>query len=117
MVDNPNINRPLSPSQMPSVDGVGQVSKKGEAAGTGGPAFQALLDKLQDQARSLQHDSQNVDKPEQLTDAVDRARSSLSDALSLSDQLLEAYRSATQRGTSSASDSAASDSSGAGDGR
>ncbi len=73
-------------------------AKKDATTGSGGPAFEALLEKLQEKARTLQHDSETVDRPEDLSGAVDRARASLNDALSLSDQLLEAYREATQRG-------------------
>jgi flagellar hook-basal body complex protein FliE len=109
MVENSNISRPAQSSQLPSIDGVRSGAKKELAVGEGGPAFLALLEKLQAQAQSLQHDSKNVDAPEQLNEAVDRARSSLSDALSLSDKLLEAYREATQRDTSSAPDSGGAD--------
>ena len=59
--------------------------------------FGALLESLQEKAKSLQHDSEHVDRPEELSQAVDRARASLSDALSLSDRLLEAYREAVQQ--------------------
>ena len=87
----PGGNAPLNRSR-----GVtpGQTEKGKTADGTGGPAFHALLEKLQQSARSLSADSENVDKPDELSGAVDRARSTLNDALSLSDQLLEAYRQA-----------------------
>ena len=64
----------------------------------GGAAFQALLEKLQQQAQNLQRDSETVARPEELSGAVDRAHSSLQDALSLSDRLLEAYREAMHNG-------------------
>jgi flagellar hook-basal body complex protein FliE len=100
MVDNAPLNRPFASSKLQSIDGLAAATgaQKDPAADRGGPAFQALLEKLQAQARSLQHDSETVAKPEELNDAVVRARSSLSEALSLSDRLLEAYREAAQRG-------------------
>ncbi|MFT7484670.1 MAG: hypothetical protein ACI9F9_000514 [Candidatus Paceibacteria bacterium] len=68
-----------------------------EAARTkGGPAFQAMLDQLQAKSKSLSADSASVEKPEDLSGAVNRAKSTLTDALSLSDQLLEAFRQASQ---------------------
>jgi hypothetical protein len=94
-----------SPLNLPPGDGsirpTGGVrpTKRGEAdsAERGGPAFQALLERLQQQAQSLSRDTEAVARPEDLSGAVDRARATLDDALSLSDQLLEAYREATQQ--------------------
>jgi hypothetical protein len=87
----PGGNASLNPSR-----GItpGQPNKPDSAEATGGPAFHALLEKLQQSARSLSADSEKVEKPDELSGAVDRARSTLNDALSLSDQLLEAYRQA-----------------------
>lgn len=98
MVDNSPINRPLgnSPAQPVGPLGPGSNAPGEKVQGKGGPAFQALLDKLQAKSRSLSQDSEKLEKPEQLSGAVDRARSTLNDALSLSDQLLEAYRQAAQ---------------------
>ena len=64
-----------------------------------GPAFEVLLEKLEQRARELRDDSGNVENPAQLAGAVDRARASLEDALTLSDQLLEAYRQSLQQRT------------------
>lgn len=88
MVDNNPIQRTNANSISPA------ASSKSNSAGkaSSGPAFEALLEKLQQQAKSLQHDSETVAKPDELTGAVDRAADSLKDALSLSDQLLEAFR-------------------------
>ena len=44
----------------------------------------------------LEEKSTTVDDPEHLAEAVDIARASLDDAVSLSDQLLESFRSAQQ---------------------
>jgi len=71
---------------------------RGDAA-AGGPAFEVLLEKLEARARELRDDSGSVDNPAQLAGAVDRARASLEDALTLSDQLLEAYRQSLQQRT------------------
>jgi hypothetical protein len=94
-----------SPLNLPPGDGslrpVGGArpggAREGASTEGGGPAFQALLEKLQQQARSLSQDTEAVARPEDLSGAVDRARATLDDALSLSDQLLEAYREATQQ--------------------
>lgn len=62
-----------------------------------GPAFKALLDRLEGQAVGLRRESEQVQGPADLAGAVDNARASLSDALSLGGQLLEAYRAAQQQ--------------------
>lgn len=97
MVDNAPINQPSnnSPIQPTGPITPGSGARVDSTQRKGGPAFQALLDKLQEQARSLSADSEKVDKAEDLSGAVDRAKSTLTDALSLSDQLLEAYRQAS----------------------
>ena len=64
-----------------------------------GPAFEVLLEKLEQRARELRDDSGSVENPTELAGAVDRARASLEDALTLSDQLLEAYRQSQQQRT------------------
>ena len=90
-------NNPSSPLNQPGAISSAAGVSQSDSKPAGGPAFRALLDKLQQQARSLQQDSETVEKPEDLSGAVDRARSSLTDALSLSDRLLEAYREAQQQ--------------------
>jgi len=73
------------------------ASSKAQSTGTqssGGPAFQALLEKLEGHARDLRSASENLKDPGGLAGAVDRSRASIADALSLHDQLLEAYRAA-----------------------
>lgn len=98
MVDQSSINVPggASPLRPTGPAEAGQRGAEEAARSKGGPAFQALLEQLQEKARSLSKDSTSVDKPEDLSGAVDRAKSTLTDALSLSDQLLEAYRQASQ---------------------
>jgi flagellar hook-basal body complex protein FliE len=62
-----------------------------------GAAFQALLERLETNARELEAQSQSIESPQDLTGAVDRAHASLQDVLSLSDRLVEAYREALAR--------------------
>ncbi len=57
-----------------------------------GAAFQALIEKLEAQARELEAESAKVNGPNDLAQAVDHAHASLQEALSLSERLLEAYR-------------------------
>ena len=97
MVENSPIRKPTSPLPSTPVEGPSKAGSTPASSEQGGPAFRALLESLQEKARSLQHDSQHVDKPEDLSEAVDRARASLDDALSLGDRLLEAYREAVQQ--------------------
>lgn len=67
------------------------------AAPAGGAAFQALLERLESQARELELQSQTIENQKDLTGAVDRAHASLQDVLSLGDRLVEAYREALAR--------------------
>lgn len=85
------------------VSGVGGSSPAGSPEKTSGAkegsgaAFEALLEKLEQRAVELSEDSREELEPERLAGAVDRARASLEDALSLGDRLLEAYREAAQQ--------------------
>ena len=72
-------------------------AKKSQKTSPEGPAFHVLLERLQARADELERTSVNVNDPERLAGAVDTARASLEDALSLSDQILEAYREAQQQ--------------------
>ena len=96
MVD-PN---PVQSSQN-AIQGVGKSSptapSKGVSSPENGARFRALLDQLQTQVQGLQKTGEGPLKPDELAGAVDQARTSLEDALSLKDQLLEAYRAAQQR--------------------
>ena len=73
-------------------EGPSQSGHGSRVAGEQGVAFKALLEKLDSQARRIQQTSEQVDRPEQLAGAVDEARTSLDQALSLGNQLLEAFR-------------------------
>lgn len=95
MTHDPSISgaqRPIDPAS-----GGAPSSKISQASGaqtTQGAAFKALLEKLENKTRDLQEATDALTDPAQLADAVDHARTSLDDAVSLGDQLLEAYRAA-----------------------
>jgi len=61
---------------------------------------------LQAQARELEAATPGVADPKELAGAVDMARASLDDALSLSDQLLEAFHEARLHGENAAAETA-----------
>jgi len=70
-------------------------AKSARGADTGGGvAFRALLERLEQDARSLESQTKTVEDPTALADVTRRAHASLQDALSIGDQLLEAYRQA-----------------------
>lgn len=89
-------------TQDPSIHGVGAAQGPSPGGGSqrtsgGGTAFRVLLERLEGGARRLQESGDSPLAPEELAGAVDRARATLDDALSLGDQILEAYRAAVQR--------------------
>ena len=87
---SPDSIRGLRPD---ALDSTAAPSKATEA----GPAFRALLDQLEERARALEEASKTLEGPQALAGAMDTARASLEDALSLSDSLVEAYRQARQQ--------------------
>ena len=96
MAETPKINpagpdpiRAAQPAQFAKV-----APKKLDDARAAAPAFRVLLDRLTSRADELAKKSQAAEDPEKLPGAVDAARASLEDALSLSEKLLEAYRQA-----------------------
>jgi hypothetical protein len=60
-------------------------------------AFRALLDALQEKASTLAQTSASVDDPNRLAGAVEAARETLDQAVTLSDRLLESWRAERQR--------------------
>jgi len=90
--------RPLPGSEHVSHAAGARKLPQGDSTASG-PAFEVLLEKLEAHARELRDDSGSVESPAELAGAVDRARASLEDALTLSDQLLEAYRQSMQQRT------------------
>jgi hypothetical protein len=79
--------------QSPAAPGAARAG----ATAHGTPAFEALLEKLERRAAELRAQADAVEEPEQLASAVEDARTSLEDALSLGASLLEAYRQAQQQ--------------------
>jgi len=59
---------------------------------TGAVAFKALLDELEQRAQALEIESRKDLSKDDLAGAVDNARISLSQMLSLKDRLLEAWQ-------------------------
>jgi hypothetical protein len=104
-------SQPIQPNSglNPLAESAGRASAKPAAASGNGPAFEALLEKLQAQAEGLRQKSEELSEPSQLASAVDMARSSLDDALSLSQQLLEAYRADVQKSDESQTGGTAAD--------
>tara|TARA_R110002126_G_scaffold67964_4_gene171877 strand:- start:9789 stop:10094 length:306 start_codon:yes stop_codon:yes gene_type:complete len=92
MDPNLHLNATAGTSGVPN-SGANASSK---TSSSGGPAFHALLEKLEGHTRDLRSASENLEGPGGLAGAVDRSRASIEDALSLHDQLLEAYRAANQ---------------------
>lgn len=84
--------RPVQP-----VDSVAPGKPKADAAKPRGAAFEALLERLETQARDLEQKSRSVTGASDLADAVGRAQESLQAALSFSDSVLEAYRQSMQQ--------------------
>ncbi len=79
--------------------GVGALRSTPRAGTTqpAAPAFEALLERLTTRAAELEQKTKTLSAPEQLPGALDAARSSLEDALTLGEELLEAYRVAQHR--------------------
>ncbi len=96
---------PIQPLD-PKADPKGEATRSAERSESS-PAFQVLLERLQEKARELQERSRSADDPAALSGAVDTARSSLEDARTLTEELLEAYRIEEQRRGRSAADDAA----------
>jgi hypothetical protein len=94
----PGASRPAStegPQQSGRKTSTSPASTSSASAGqVGGPAFEALLERLTSHAAELEEKSRSLATPEELPGAVDAARVSLEDALSLGAELLEAYRAA-----------------------
>lgn len=71
-------------------------AREGASARPTGPAFEVLLERLSARAAELEEKSRTLSEPAELPDALDAARSSLADALTLGEELLEAFRAAQQ---------------------
>jgi hypothetical protein len=98
MSDVPPIH-PKNPAGPDPVRG-GQPADQTRRSGDKGPvspAFQVLLERLTARMGELEQKKEGADAPEQISEAMDTARASLEDALSLSEQLLEAFRETERR--------------------
>lgn len=91
MIDPERNLSPLAPRAVQAARPQGETSA---TQPVGGAAFQSLLEKLQAQAARLGQDSQRIEKPAELAQAVEEAQSSLRDVLALERELLEAFRQA-----------------------
>lgn len=90
----PSSPRPIDPLSAPREEQA--RSKRIEESA--GPAFQALLESLLARAQALDEESERVEGPDELGRAVESARETLEDALSLRDRLLEALHRARLSG-------------------
>lgn len=93
MVDPANLSN-IGPTQGVSRDNSAKQTAKTPEAGA---AFKALLEQLADRARELEKTSTKPVDASGLAGAVEEAHGSLQDALSLSSQLIEAYRANVQQ--------------------
>ncbi|QDU70076.1 hypothetical protein [Engelhardtia mirabilis] len=73
-------------------------AKRTETASPDAPAFRSLLEQLEQRAQELRRHEAEVGDASRLAGALGDARASLEDALTLKDQLLEAYRASLSRG-------------------
>ena len=84
------------PLKRTDASGAAGASAKSKKEGSG-VAFRALLDSLQVRATELSEQSEAVDRPADLSEAVGQARETLEEALDVHDRLLEAFRQARQQ--------------------
>ena len=92
MSNSPIPNDPLRQAGIDPASAAGAGKAKKTSDPESSAAFRALLDSLAQKAANLDETSQSLGAPDELASAVDDARKSLEDAMSLGDQLLEAYR-------------------------
>jgi hypothetical protein len=71
-------------------------ARKGADLGEGALAFKVLLDQLEERAQALEAESKADLSKDDLAGAIDNARASLEQMLTLKDQLLEAWRASEQ---------------------
>ncbi len=91
--------------QAQSVGNAGAPGKLGAASAASteaaGAAFRALLERLEKTAQDLDAASDSIDDPRELGQVVENARASVEEAVLMGSALLEAYRAAQARATSS----------------
>jgi flagellar hook-basal body complex protein FliE len=94
------IQGPSGPQRNAPIQKSGAPNSTADASAAGAKpsvAFRALLEGLEAKARDLEAKSKSLAKPEELPGAVQGAKASLEDALSIRDRLLEAYNQARAR--------------------
>lgn len=89
----------IQPNPLPAIrpDAAGGVGRPSPGPGAAarpesGVAFRALLERLEARTQELEEQGRTLDDASGLAGALSTARASLEDAVSLGDQLLEAYR-------------------------
>lgn len=90
---------PIDPKHVAGLDSLGgkPPAQRSGVEQSASVEFRAMLERLETRASDLAAKTEQVDGPDQLGRAVDSARASLEEALTLKDQLLEAYRQAEQQ--------------------
>lgn len=73
------------------------AARGAQAGGEARPAFKALLDRLEQKARELEDRAAHVDGAPDLAGAMQGAKSSLEDALTLGQELLESLMQSRQQ--------------------
>ena len=92
MVDPIHVPKPGAVQPGKTAGNIGdKIDGAGKSADSGA-AFRALIEQLADRARELEKTSAKPVDATELAGAVEEAHDSLRDALSLSAQLIEAYR-------------------------
>lgn len=86
------------PGDPEAVRGAQDVQRSGPSSGDA-PAFRTLLEQLEQRAAELRRHEAELGDASHLAGAVGDARASLEDALTLKDQLLEAYRASLGQGS------------------
>ena len=100
-----NPHQPITWSPTPANSGrVAPSLPTSEKGVVDGPAFRAVLERLEDAARDLSRRSESLEDTKDLSGALQDAASSLDDALALRDSVLDAYRSAQQASRASEED-------------
>jgi predicted RNase H-like HicB family nuclease len=84
---------PQLPAAVPETVRSSRLASPSQAAQPrpAGPAFEALLSRLEARAAELKEKSEALAGPAELPGALDAARASLEEALHLGQELLEAY--------------------------
>lgn len=88
-----------SVSKITAVDAASAPNTRLTTPAGSGVAFQALLERLDSQARELRSEADKVESTGDLTQAVGHAHASLREALQLSERIVEAWRESKAQGS------------------